>query len=219
MGGGQPQINQTAPYPGPYGSGIGSIIPDYQFYGYPNASNDTSALVMVQLSDFYNPTGAGVYPAGSPYGAGNPLPKALFIDRAAVWCEPCNEEAKSDLPGLHTTYFPGGEFFLALDEGATPGTTPTQSQLTNWTKGYKVNFPAVVDPATSFSSVVGADAYPGQIIIRTKDMKIVTQEAGVAESPFWTTTFEKHHQRDDRSSRRRACRRGHVTGLGSFISE
>ncbi len=72
-----------------------------------------------------------------------------------------------------------------------PGTTPTETQLTNWTKGYKVNFPAVVDPATSFSSVVGVDAYPGQIIIRTKDMKIVTQEAGVAATTFWTMTFQQ----------------------------
>ncbi len=84
-GGGQPQINQASPYPGPYGSSIGSIIPDYQFFGYPNPANDTTALVMVQLSDFYNPTGTAVFPAGSPYRGGNPMPKALFIDRAAVW--------------------------------------------------------------------------------------------------------------------------------------
>jgi hypothetical protein len=186
-GGGQMTTILQAPYQGPYGYGTGSVINNYALEGFPNAVNDTTTLKQIAIADFYNPTGTGTYPAGSPYGAGNPLPKALIIDRAAVWCGPCNMEAKDTLPGKYTQFFPDGQFLLALDEGATPGTGPSQSQLKNWLTSYGAKYPGTLDPQTTFSTIVGADAYPGNIIIRTKDMKIVKWVAGVPDDTFWQT--------------------------------
>ncbi len=184
-GGGQPGNGTTAAYPGPYGVGIGSVIPNYEFLGYPRASTEATELRKIQLADFYNPTGTGVYPAGSPYGEGRVKPKALLIDRSAVWCGPCNYEAKNELPGKHLKYAPDGEFLVALDEGGTPGTSPTQGNLDGWVNTYKLDYPAVLNPAATLSAIVGIDAYPGHIIVRTRDMKIVTWIAGVPGDAFW----------------------------------
>jgi hypothetical protein len=183
--------NQTADsgvdYPAVTGVGIGSAIPNYQFLGFPRANVDRTVLVNMQLADFYNPTGTGVYPEGSPYGAGTAKPIALAIDRAAVWCGPCNQEAKADLPGLHQSYFPKGDFLLVLSESATPGDPATQNNLAAWSAKYTVDYPGVLDPNAFISNIVGIDAYPGNVIVRTKDMKIVTWVAGEPDATYWKT--------------------------------
>jgi hypothetical protein len=184
-GGGQMVSEVKAPYDGPYGVGVGSVIKNYAFYGFANATVDKTALKQVQLADFYNPTGDGKYADGSPYGAGNSKPLALVIDRSAVWCEPCNYEAQNELPGKHAQYSPKGQILLALDEGATPGTNPTQGDLTAWVTRYHVDYPATLNPQATLSAIVGIDAYPGHIIVRTKDMKIVKWIAGVPDDSFW----------------------------------
>jgi len=174
-----------ASYPGPYGYGVGSVIPNYVLEGFPNAASDTSTLQRISLQDFYNPTGTGVFPPGSPYGEGTPLPKAIILDRAAVWCGPCNDEANTEIPPLFAQYHPmGGMWLLALDEGSVPGTQPTQAQLKSWLTRYGVNknavYPGSIDPQAEFSDIF-EDAYPGNAIIRTKDMKIIKVEVGVPQ--------------------------------------
>jgi len=189
VGGGQNGSN--APYPtDPTGVGIGSVVPNFQFLGFPRANVDRTTLVQMELADFYNPTGTDVYPPGSPYGAGQPKPLALALDRSAVWCGPCNQEAKTVLPPLHTKYFPKGDFLLVLSESATPGTLATQTNLNVWTGKYAVDYPAVLDPNAFLSTIVGADAYPGNVIVRTRDMKIVTWVGGEPAPSYWAT-FEK----------------------------
>jgi hypothetical protein len=185
MGGGQMVAEVKATYDGPYGVGVGSVIKNYAFYGFAKATLDKTALKQVTLGDFYNPDGASKYADGSPYGAGNAKPLALVIDRSAVWCEPCNWEAQNELPGKHTQYSPKGEFLLALDEGSERGSTPTQADLTAWVTRYHVDYPATVNPQASLSAIVGIDAYPGHIIVRTKDMKIIKWVAGIPDDSFW----------------------------------
>ena len=72
-----------------------------------------------------------LYPAGSPYNGDTdtqqPKPRVLLIDIASVWCGPCNEEAKSEFPGLYAKYKPcGGQFLFQLAQGAGPGTPATE---------------------------------------------------------------------------------------------
>jgi hypothetical protein len=177
---------ENAPYPGPYGDITGSVIHNYTLQGFPT-STDTAALKTIALADFYNPTGMDKFPAGSPYGEGNPKPTALLIDRGAIWCGPCNDEAKTDLPPRHTMYFPGGQFLFSLDEGATPGSAPTQDNLKAWMTTYHSDYPGVLNPQYVFAPIVGQDAYPANIIVRTKDMTIVKWISGVPDAAFWQT--------------------------------
>jgi len=173
---------------GPYGISKGSTIQNYEFVGFPNSVADTSAMKTIQLADFYNPTGDAVFPPDSPYGAGEPKPKALLIVVSAVWCSPCNYEADVTLPGLYAKYQPaGGEFFLVLADGPTPGTPAESKNLYLWDKKYEINYPSALDPSSKLAALFEADAFPANMIIRTRDMKIMDVSAGAPPegSTFW----------------------------------
>jgi hypothetical protein len=188
------QANSTRPYPeGPFGVGKGSIIENYKFIGYPNAMKVNNALAEIEMAEFYNPTSDGVYGEGSAFPADALKPKVILIDVASVWCGPCNQEAATVLPGLHAKYAPqGGEFFLQLFDGPKPGIAATSKSLYNWTTKYKVDYPSAIDPSGKLEALFQSNAFPTNMIIRTKDMKIMNVVAGAPEagSSFWLT-YEK----------------------------
>jgi hypothetical protein len=192
---GEPTNDPLAYPPGPYGVGIGSIVANYDFVGYADATHTTSTMQAISLADFWNPHGkdpsytpaAGqpddrLFAADSGYeNAGKAKPTVLLIQIASVWCGPCNEEAATILPAKHALYEPcGGEFLLQLADSATPGTAATPKNLFNWTTKYKVNYPGVIDPSYKLDPLYAADAYPQNIIIDTTSMKIVDVIAGEA---------------------------------------
>jgi hypothetical protein len=177
----------------PYGYDVGAVIPPFAFYGFPNAIANNSTMKPIYLSDFYNPHATDatykpasaaeddrLFPASSGYKlAGQPKPTVLLIDIASVWCGPCNVEAGTLLPFKHSMYAPcGGEFLLNLHDSAQPGTTATQLNLKNWTKLYKVDYPAAIDPEYKLDPLFSADAFPNNMIIDTTTMKIVHVVAG-----------------------------------------
>jgi hypothetical protein len=185
----------------PYGLGIGSVIPNFDFQGYetPCPAGATSTCTpsqqvgVIHLSDFYNPHGLDksyqpaspaeddrLFPAGSGYAnAGKPKPTVLLVDVASVWCGPCNQEAATLLPMKHDLYAAcGGEFLLNLHDSATPGTTATPLNLKQWTGKYRVNFPSVIDPEYKLDPLFQADAFPNNFVIDTTTMQIVFVIAG-----------------------------------------
>jgi len=182
----------TAAYPnGPFGVKKGAIISNYKFVGFPNVLAVKDSLDSIELSHFYNPTGTDVYPEGSPYGAGQAKPKVLLIDVASVWCGPCNQEAGTVLPGQHKKEKPlGGEFLLQLADGPQGGISATQLDLSKWTTKYMVNkgeaYPATYDPEYKLGALFEADAFPANMIIDTRTMKICEVIAG-APDPTDTT--------------------------------
>jgi hypothetical protein len=185
--------------PPPYGISIGSVVQNYLFVGYPNASASTASMAYVQLADFYNPHGkdpsytppAGqpddrLFPTTSGYElAGKPKPTVLLLDIASVWCGPCNDEAGTILPAKHAQYLPcGGEFMLQLADNeyeTAPQNGPaTPKNLVDWTKMYKVDFPAVIDPTYKLEELWALNAFPENIIIDTTTMKIAAVQGGEA---------------------------------------
>jgi hypothetical protein len=187
-------------YPaGPYGINVGSIAPDFEWLGFQNASVKKDAMQTIHLSDFYNPhAGDATYVPADPahddrlyqvdlYGVGTPKPKVLLVDIGSVWCPPCNQEAKTELPARHAKYKPlGGEFLLQLGDSATQGKPATQKDLFNWTTKYKVDFPSTIDPDYKLGELFPANAWPANIMIDTRTMKIVRTVAGVPDPAFWT---------------------------------
>ncbi len=181
-------------YPeGPFGNEIGSVVANYKFVGFVDPSVDTESAREIQFADFYNPTGDGVYPEGSPYGAGQPKPKALLIIVSAGWCEPCKYENANYLPGDYEEYHPqGAQFLLQMADGPTLGKPAVFQNLIGWTKKYHTKWPAVIDPTNKLSPLWAQDAFPTNMIIDTRTMTIVESIAGVPEpdGPYWQTLEE-----------------------------
>jgi hypothetical protein len=186
------QASNAKPYAeGPYGVGIGATIANYKFVGFPNAMVDNTRLSEIQLAEFYNPTGTGVYEEGSVMPVGQAKPLALVINVSSVWCPPCNEEADTLLPVKYSQYKPkGGEFLLQLADGAKLGKAATQQSLYNWTTKYEVDYVATIDPTYKLGALFEADAYPANMIVDTRTMKIVEVIAGTPNSTFWAK-FDK----------------------------
>lgn len=190
----------TVPYPtGPNGVLPGDVVKDFEFDGFPNPKLGSAELVKIRLSNFYNPhaddasykpatpsTDDRLYPKDSPYGAGMPKPRALAINVGAIWCAPCNVEAKTELPLRYAEFKPlGGEFLFQLADGAAQGNAATQKDLTNWTKKYKVDYPSTIDKTKQLAGLFDANAYPANMIVDTRTMRIVAVVAGVPDDAYW----------------------------------
>jgi hypothetical protein len=197
----RPLTAEKPTYPaGPYNVQPGDVIADYAFEGFANPLLASGELKPILLSDFYNPHADDpsyapadpsvddrLFPKDSPYAAGTPKPKALGIDIGAIWCGPCNYEAKIELPPRRLKYHPiGGEFLFQLADGATQGVTATQKDLVNWTKKYKVDYPSTIDTDKQLAALFDANAYPANMIIDLRTMRIVAVVAGVPDEAYWT---------------------------------
>jgi hypothetical protein len=181
---GEPVAEAQAPYPGPYGISTGSVIYNYQFLGLPRASyREAIDLQSMQLADFYNPSGEELFVAGSPYGEG-PKPKALALIGGVVWCGPSNVQASTEIPKLQARFGSRAQFFFVLEQGPTREPA-TQQDLVNWSAKYKVDYPLGLDPRNSLGALIPEDAWPANIIIRTKDMKIIGSSVGIDQDAFW----------------------------------
>ena len=198
------EINQPAVVPmdyppGPYGTSRGSIVAGYQFMGFPNALTQSDFTHAIRLADFYNPHAddpgyapAGpdeddrLFPTGSLYGSRAPKPRALSITISSGWCGACRKEAKMVLPARHLIYKPlGGEFLVQLNDGPTPGHAAVQQDLVDWTTQFQVDFPATIDPHRQLDALFVANAYPTNIILDTRSMRIVEVVAGVPNEAYW----------------------------------
>jgi hypothetical protein len=174
---------QGPPYPaGPYGIDKGSVIQNFKFVGFPDPSEDRSETFELQLADFYNPTGDGVFPEGSVLGAGEPKPKGLLVNIGAVWCQPCQYEADVILPGHYEEVNAEGiEFFLILADGPNVGVAATETNLAAWTSKYDTFWPGAIDPNYTIGSLFKASAFPVNLVIDTETMEIVEAVAGLPE--------------------------------------
>ncbi len=189
-GQGQNPEASGGPYPaGPYGLGKGSVIANYRFEGLANPEVDAQTFVELRFSDFYNPTGDGVFAADSPYGE-RPKPRVLWLTVGAVWCGPCQYEAENVLPEEHAVYAPrGAEIFAVLADGPTVGKPATAAHLANWVSRYETAWPAAIDPTYKFAAQFDADGLPANMVIDTSTMQIVESINGApqAGSIFFVT--------------------------------
>lgn len=170
-------------YPaGPYGVEKGSTIANFKLSGLPNPEQSKGEQVEIQLADFYNPTGDGTFPEGSVFGEGTPLPRVLLVNIGAVWCQPCQYEADVVLPVHYEEYSPlGVQFLLVLADGPNVGVPATFNHLVTWTTRYETPWPATIDPDYAVGSLFKANAFPVNIVVDTKTMRIAEAVAGLPE--------------------------------------
>ena len=65
-----------------------------------------------------------------------------------------------------------------------------QGDLDYWTNAYKIDYPSAIDPSYKLSALFEADAFPANLIIDTRTMRIVEVVSGVPDESFWST-FEE----------------------------
>lgn len=181
-GQGQAVSDNAAIYPeGPYGLEVGSVIEDLAFTGFPDPSLDRGSAYMLHFSDFYNPTGTEVYGDDTIYETGKAKPKALWIVVSAVWCVPCQQENRVVMPALYEEHASRGlEFVLDLDQDYN-GNPAKFTDLVKWTKDYKSAWPSIIDPKSKLQVFWDANAFPANILVDTKTMKLVDAVAGAPQ--------------------------------------
>lgn len=144
-----------------------------------------------ELAHFYNPTGDGVFPEGSPYGAGLPIPKALNIMVTAQWVPTWWERELDDIiPAVKSMIEPKvGGFLLILTDGPTLGTPATPADLGLLMYDHAVDYPGALDPNKETLTTMLVAAYPSNILVRTADMTIVEVIGGTPgpDSSYWET--------------------------------
>jgi len=188
--------------PPPYGFTVGSVIEDFDLPGFADAQVSNDALETLHFSDFYNPHAGDLtyapadasaddrlYPPGSPYGAGQPKPLAMLVALGSVWCGPCNQEAKSLFPGKHAQYRAcGGEIMYQLVESDV-GTLADEANLRAWTKAYKIDYPAALDPLRKLNPLYADNSFPHAALLDTRTMKIVARYDALPDD-VWTSAYE-----------------------------
>lgn len=146
----------------------GDVMKNFKFYGYPRGDK-SQGLQPVSLADYYDPGGKNF--------------RLIHIQAAAVWCGPCNQEAKSAAPLA-------GEFkekkigwITALVETSKRGSPSTQSDLDKWLSSYQSDFSHVLDPNNAQLGVFfDAAAIPWNADLDARTMEILFASTGGAST-------------------------------------
>jgi thiol-disulfide isomerase/thioredoxin len=167
---------ESQPYPeGPYGSDVGSVVPNMRFLGWKNpvaSGFDVNNLEQISFADAYDPDGKKNV-------------KFLYITGFAGWCPPCKAEfAAMRAEGTYATYRAQGLEIMGAeledpDISNPNGPGPAEpTDLKNWADTYDVEFPLFVDPSKSLGIFFAADAFPGAVLIDARTMRVTDQIVG-----------------------------------------
>lgn len=179
-------------YPaGPYGTEIGGTIQAYELACYTAPHLDTGDLDPVTFADLYNPSGEGVFPQDSPFGAGTAKPRLLVVNVSASWCAPCKFEASELLPGEYAHFKPlGVEFLLDLADGEKVGEAANEDNLDAWVGSFDVQYPACIDPKYQLGALFDQTLFPANFIVNLETMAIEEITTGVPGDSFWLRVEE-----------------------------
>ncbi len=147
-------------YPaGPYGYVEGSTVENYKFVGkIPVAGDYTGQAVRdLYLGEFHDDASA----------------KALLIVGAAVWCGPCNDEAPIVEQLAIDRASQGFRVLTVLAEGRNYGTPSTSADINTWVDRHDFKASGMsIDPESRLFKYASTSAFPLQILIDTRSMKI-----------------------------------------------
>jgi hypothetical protein len=166
---------EGVPYPMPQGgygrtarrgNTPGSVIQNFQFYGYPNA-DESHGLQRIALADFYDPC--------------NKHSKLLHLSVAAVWCVPCNQETTTLVASKAQLATDKVVVVQALSDGPTMNVGATTGDLNTWIKTNHSNFTEMLDPnLANLGIFFNAAAVPWNCDIDPRTMEILDESTGWA---------------------------------------
>lgn len=177
---GLPTLSRPAYPEGPYGHGVGATVPNLSFLGWRNpsaAQYDTEQFEVINLSDFYNPSGE------------EGKPRIIALNASAVWCTVCRAEYRQlQNSRTYENYRPKGVEIIGVlfeDNDSNPA---KPNDLNRWGSVYEVSFPLVLDPSFKTGQFFASDATPMNLLINASNMQILNVTMGYdATSPqdYW----------------------------------
>ncbi len=84
----------------------------------------------------------------------------------------------------------GGIVFSILVQNDNNSAPATQTTLFNWVNQYQINYPISIDAEENMVSSTQIKAWPGNVIVRLRDMKVVDSVLGAGVSFY--QTFSQH---------------------------
>ena len=174
---------QNLGYQARAGKRAGNIIRNYKFLGYRDG-DPAKGQQVISLADLYDPD--------------MKTNKLIHFSAGAIWCPPCNEEAKALVPlvaGLKTKKV---VIIQALIEGAARGTGSTLGDLDIWQQRHKINYTLFVDPEQqNLGQFFDSAAIPWNALIDARSMELLTSGVGyndkmTVEYDTWTKWIDEN---------------------------
>jgi len=155
--------------PGPYGYGQGTTMANLSFLGKqsPTATDYTPlSMNAITLADVRKTS------------------KLIFIDGAARWCTPCNQDQPA-VRAIEANYADKGVTTMeVLVEGGI-GVTATSDDINRWATQYQLSGIIAIDPAFELAKYADVTAFPVYIVVRASTMQIeLLQSEQLAAKPI-----------------------------------
>jgi thiol-disulfide isomerase/thioredoxin len=166
------------------GSRPGSIMRNYKFLGYVDG-DPTKGTKVISLADLFDPETRSY--------------KLISFSAGALWCPPCNDEAKALVPLISSLKEKKVVVIQALIEGDAQGTGSTLADLDAWQKRHNVNYTLFLDPdQKNLGQFFDKAAIPWNAMIDARSMEILSSGTGFnpAELPKdidnWTKWIDEN---------------------------
>ena len=168
--------------PGPYGTRGTSVVPNFEFRGWPDppaVAYDPARLDYMSLGEFWDPDGAKDI-------------RYILMNASAVWCTFCRQEMRDiKSSGRFASYREKGVLIIGTlyeDNSGNPA-KPEDLELWGSMEGHEIEFPLLLDPSFQTQSFMDYGGTPLNVLIDAKTMRIVHNQIGFTGSidTFWST--------------------------------
>lgn len=164
------------------GSRAGNIMRNYKFLGYVDG-DPSKGKTVISLADLFDPEMRET--------------KLISFSAGALWCNPCNIEAKTLVPLVPELKTRKIAVIQAIIEGDAVGTGSTLADLDDWQKRHKINYTIFLDPAQqNLGQFFNAAAVPWNAMIDARSMEILSSGVGFnpealpADLDKWSTWID-----------------------------
>lgn len=164
---GKPYPTDNLGYQPRAGTRPGNVMRNYKFLGYRDG-DPAKGTTVISLADLFDPESRTT--------------KLISFSAGALWCPPCNDEAKILVPLVPSLKEKKVVVIQALIEGDARGTGSTLDDLNVWQKRHDINFTLFLDPdQKNLGQFFEAAAIPWNGLIDARSMEIL--QSGVGFNP------------------------------------
>ena len=161
---GKPYPTSNLGYQARAGSRAGNIMRNYKFLGYRDG-DPSKGTTVISLADYFDPE--------------MKTTKLIHFSAGALWCPPCNEEAKALVPLVPALKEKKIIVIQAIIEGDARGTGSTIADLDVWQKRHSVNYTVFLDPEQgNLGQFFDAAAIPWNGLIDGRSMELLSSGVG-----------------------------------------